>query len=167
VVRILSKLLNRSFDLEPAEFRFRIRFFEDGSGVPARQISQQDVSARVRNTGARTRFSIPGKQPIIYEFTAASLQPVIINAGLTVWISISALEAPALWLWSRSIAGVTDTLAVKDEGRNQNEPLDWQSNGKFGQLAFTLLTGPTLIFSSPGPNHLSGRAYAPRPRESL
>src|SRR2546428_113234 len=40
---------NASFvlsDGEAAKFRFRISFFEDGSGVPAGQISQQDVSAR-------------------------------------------------------------------------------------------------------------------------
>lgn len=128
-------------DGEPAEFRFRIKFFENGSGVPARQISQQDVSARVRNTGVRTRLNIPGKLPIIYEFTAASLQPIAVNGGTTVWMSISAVQAPALWLWSRSIAIVTDTLAVKDEADNQSQPLDWKSNGKFGQLAFTLAEG--------------------------
>src|SRR5438552_1368015 len=86
-------------DLGAAEFRFRIRFFEDGSGVPGPEITQQDVTARVRNTGVRTRLD---KGPVIYEFTGASLQPVTVNQGATVWISISALEAPALWLWSRS-----------------------------------------------------------------
>jgi TonB family protein len=142
---------------ELAGFRFRISFFEDGSGVPGRQISRQDVSVRVRNTGVRTRLNIPDKLPTIYEFTAATLQPVAVNVGASVWISISAVEAPALWLWSRSVAGVTDTLAVKDEARNQSKPLDWKSNGKFGQLAFTLITGliGDLPLSRPGP--------APRP----
>ncbi len=140
-------------DGEPAKFRFRIRFFEDGSGVPARQISQRDVSARIRDTGVRTRLDPMNKLSAIYEFTATSIQPVAVDGGTTVWISISAVEAPASWLWSRSVAGVTDTLAVKDEARNQKEPLDWNSNGKFGQLAFTLFTGSIgdLPVSRPGP----------------
>jgi TonB family protein len=44
------------------------------------------------------------------------------------------------WGKELRIADVTDTLAVKDEGRNQREPLDWRSNGQFGQFAFTLFT---------------------------
>jgi len=141
-------------DMERTKFRFRIRFFEDASDGPARQISQQDVSARVVNTEVRTRFSSPNRRPpLIYEFTAGSLEPVTINGGATMWISISAVEAPSLWLWSRSTAGVTDTLAVKDETPVQSDPLDWHSNGKFGQLAFGLFTGriDDLPLSRPEP----------------
>jgi TonB family protein len=146
-------------DMERTRLRFRIRFFEDASGTPARQISQQDVSARVVSTEVRTRFSSPDRSPLIYEFTAASLEPVTINGGATMWISISAVEAPSLWLWSRSIAGVTDTLAVKDETPVHSDPLDWHSNGKFGQLAFGLFTGRIGDFPLSRPE--------PPPRPSL
>src|SRR5262245_57317070 len=95
-------------DGELAPCPFRISIFQDRSGVPGRQISQQNVSVRVRNTGVRSRFNF-SENPIIYEFTADSLKVDAINGGATVWISIAAVEAPALWLWSRSIAGTTDT----------------------------------------------------------
>jgi TonB family protein len=147
---VLSDVLS---DEEPAEVRFRISFFEDGAGVPARLISQQEVAARVRSTGVQIRPMVRSGSPTVYEFTAASLRPVALDSAGTIWISISAVDAPALWLWSRSVASDTDTLAVEDDALDQDERLDWQSNGRFGQLAFTLTTGSIddLPISRPAP----------------
>jgi hypothetical protein len=64
VVRILQHASIVLSDLGPAEFRFRIRFFEDGSGVPGRKITQQEVTARVRNTGVGMRPNSLGKPAV-------------------------------------------------------------------------------------------------------
>jgi hypothetical protein len=150
------------------ELKFRISFYDDGLGVPTRQLSQQDVLVRVRDTGVRTR--LPDKSPVVYEFVAASLRPVALTPGKTVWISISAVDSPGLWLWSRSFSSLTDTLSVKDESRSQSQPLDWQSNGKFGQLAFTLFTGPIdnvpMSRPEPPPRASLPAASLPRPLTS-
>src|SRR5204862_4246648 len=69
------------------------------------------------------------------------------------WISIAAADATICCLWSRSPASFADTLAFRNDSPNPKEATEWQSNGHFGQLAFTLFSGDSakLFAALPSP----------------
>ena len=151
-------------DGEPSEFRFRITFFEDGSGIPARQISQQDVSARVRNTGVQTRFNIPGKLPIIYEFTAASLRPVAVKGGRLYGYRFQPLRRRHYGYGAAASPASPILLGLKTKRVIRGNHSIGSPTVSSDNSHSRCLQGPSAIFRSPGPDLLPGSACGPRPR---
>lgn len=115
---------------------FRLRFYADASGLPGTLLYDQLVAAAVANsTMAVTGGSFVDS--MIYEFTADPIDPLSVNAGETLWISLAEEDAATpreggtQWLWNYSSVASMASASINDNGMD-----DWSPDG--GNLAFYL-----------------------------
>jgi hypothetical protein len=93
-----------------ASINFRLRFFDDDSGLPGVVIYDSTASAQVQTTGQQVESGLSTGQ-MIYQYVYDGLPQIPILAGEKAWVSVAEYDrltediGATQWLWCYSTLG--------------------------------------------------------------